>query len=121
MLHGYNLPKPEAVGGRPVLLTGNRDVYAIDTWTARTDHGVPAELILVSVPVFCGCLVERIAAEAPDDWDDALIDTDYRLPPDLTFRLKGDPGAFSADAGDAPFSLAFPPDPAGAALDDEEA
>ena len=34
---------------------------------------------LVSVPVFCGRLVERIAAEAPGDWDDSLIDTDYRL------------------------------------------
>jgi hypothetical protein len=75
LLHGYSLPKPEVVGGRRVLLTANQDGYAVDAWTGRTDHGDPAELILVSVPVFCGCLVERIAAEAPDDWDDALIDT----------------------------------------------
>jgi hypothetical protein len=33
----------------------------------------------VSVPVFCGRLVERIAAEAPGDWDDSLINTNYRL------------------------------------------
>jgi hypothetical protein len=29
----------------------------------------------LSVPVFCGRLVERIAAEAVDGWDDSLIDT----------------------------------------------
>jgi hypothetical protein len=35
--------------------------------------------VLVSVPVLCGRLVERIAAEAPNDWDDSLIDTDYHV------------------------------------------
>jgi len=30
------------------------------------------------VPIFCGRLVDRIAAELPGDWDDSLINTDYR-------------------------------------------
>jgi hypothetical protein len=54
-----------------VLLTDDRDGYAIDTGT----DGVA----LVSVPVFCGCLVERIAAEAPHDWDRSRLDVGFRL------------------------------------------
>jgi hypothetical protein len=34
---------------------------------------------LVSVPVFCGHLVERIVAEAYDQWDVTLLDTDVKL------------------------------------------
>ncbi len=49
--------------------SGDLDAYALDT----NDDGIAR----VSVPVFCGRLVERIAAEALDGWDDALIDTDY--------------------------------------------
>jgi hypothetical protein len=54
-----------------VLLTDDRAAYALDT-------SQPGRA-LVSVPVFCGRLVERIAAEAPGDWDDSLINTNYHL------------------------------------------
>lgn len=72
LLHGYGPPKPEEACHRRVVLTGDRDAYALDT---TIKDGVA----LVSVPVFCGCLVERIAAEAPNDWDDSLLDVDFRL------------------------------------------
>jgi hypothetical protein len=71
LLHGYGPPKAEKSFGRKVLLTNDRAAFALDT--SRDDRA------LVSVPVFCGRLVERIAAEAPGDWDDSLIDTDYRI------------------------------------------
>jgi hypothetical protein len=71
LLHGYGPPKPAKSCGRKVLLTDDRAAYALDT--SRPGRA------LVSVPVFCGRLVERIAAEAPGDWDDSLIDTNYRL------------------------------------------
>jgi hypothetical protein len=71
LLHGYGPPKREKARDRKVLLTDDRDGYAIDTGT----DGVA----LVSVPVFCGCLVERIAAEAPNDWDRSRLDVDFRL------------------------------------------
>jgi len=32
-------------------------------------------LARISVPVFCGRLAERTAAEAPGDWDTSLINT----------------------------------------------
>jgi hypothetical protein len=34
----------------------------------------------LSVPVFCGRLVERIVTEAPQDWDTSLLDTDLPDP-----------------------------------------
>jgi hypothetical protein len=71
VLHGYGTPTPEKAGRRKVVLTANHDAYALDT-TAKG-------FALVSVPVFCGCLVERIAYEAPNDWDASLLDTDFRL------------------------------------------
>ena len=71
LLHGYGPPKPETSSGLTVLLTNDHDAYALDT----SRDG----LALVSVPVFCGRLVERIAAEAPGNWDDSLIDTHYPL------------------------------------------
>jgi hypothetical protein len=68
LLHGYGPPKPERSCGRKVLLTDDRAAYALDTSQDRR--------ALVSVPVLCGRLVERITAEAPSDWDDSLINTD---------------------------------------------
>jgi hypothetical protein len=71
LLHGYGPPMPEKSRGRKVLLTNDCAAYALDTFQPGR--------ALVSVPVFCGRLVERIAAEAPSGWDDSLIDTDYRF------------------------------------------
>jgi hypothetical protein len=73
LLHGYGLPTAEKACGRRVVLTPDRDGQAIDT----SKDG----LVVLSVPAFCKDLVERIAAEAPDDWDVSgiRIDTDYRL------------------------------------------
>jgi hypothetical protein len=70
LLHGYGPPKQDKNSGRRVLLTNDRTAYTVDT----SHDG----LALVSVPVFCGRLVERIAAEASGHWDDSLINT-YRL------------------------------------------
>jgi hypothetical protein len=71
LLHGYGPPNRGRARGRRVILTDDRDGYAVDTAT----DGVA----LVSVPVFCGRLVERIAAEAPNDWDGSRLDVDFRL------------------------------------------
>lgn len=71
LLHGYGVPKPTAVNGRSVLLTPDTTAFAVDT-------GTP-DKALVSVPVFCGRLVERIAAAAPQNWDTSLINTDVQL------------------------------------------
>ncbi len=67
LLHGYGFPKPAATFDRVLLLSGDLNAYALDT----DDDGIAR----VSVPVFCSRLVERIAAEAIDGWDDSLIDT----------------------------------------------
>jgi hypothetical protein len=67
LLHGYGFPKPAATFGRVVLLSGDLSAFALDT----DDDGIAR----VSVPIFCGRLVERIAAEAVDGWDNSLIDT----------------------------------------------
>lgn len=72
LLHGYGVPKQAAVGDRNVLLTSAVDAYAVDTSDPKK--------ILLSVPVFCGQLVERIAAEAPDQWDTSLIKIDTNIP-----------------------------------------
>jgi hypothetical protein len=66
LLHGYGFPKPAATSDRVVLLSSDVNAYALDT----DDDGIAR----VSVPVFCGRLVERIAAEAVDGWDKSLID-----------------------------------------------
>ncbi|MFI1352501.1 hypothetical protein ACH4TV_02750 [Streptomyces sp. NPDC020898] len=71
LLHGYGVPKPSAVGGRTVLLTSDTTAHAVDT-------SVPNHA-LVSVPVFCGRLVERIAAAAPQNWDTSLINTKVKI------------------------------------------
>ena len=72
LLHGYGPPKPENSYGRQLLLTEDRADYA--RWTPRS----PA-VHLWARPSSCGRLVERIAAEAPDDWNDSLINTNHRL------------------------------------------
>ena len=61
VLHGYGLPRPADTGGRSVVLSGRTTGYALDT--TQPGH------VDVSVPLFCSLLVERIANEAPDDWD----------------------------------------------------
>lgn len=66
ILHGYYIPKLSE--GRRLQLVGDQHVHAVDTRIGN--------LVCVSVPVFCRCLVERIALEAQDDWDETLIDTD---------------------------------------------
>lgn len=66
MLHGYGLPSTQRIGGRKVLLTSRLQGFAIETSQPDTAD--------VSVPLFCSLLVERIAAEAPDDWDVTSID-----------------------------------------------
>lgn len=71
VMHGYGLPKPSAVAGRPLLLTSDAVAFAVDTSVAGRAS--------VSVPVFCGRLVERIAAAAPQNWDTSLINTDVRI------------------------------------------
>ena len=59
---------PHKAHGLKVYLTPYRDACAIDTTASGR--------ALVSVPVFCGRLVERIAAESPSRWDTSTIDTE---------------------------------------------
>ena len=73
LLHGYHLPK--LAGGIKMQLTDDQDTYALDTTTPH--------VVSVSVPVFCRCLVERIAFKAQSEWDETLIDTDS-----LDLRIK---------------------------------
>ncbi|GAA4466492.1 hypothetical protein [Phytohabitans houttuyneae] len=69
LLHGYGPPKPGSnTGNRKVLLTDDRFTFAIDTSHDR--------VALVSVPVFCGRLVERIVLAAWSGWDQTLVNTD---------------------------------------------
>ncbi len=51
------------------MLSADHDAFALDT---SVD-----EVALISVPVFCSRLVERLAVEAKDDWDESLINTAY--------------------------------------------
>lgn len=69
LLHGYGPPKK--VNGRKVLLIADHDTFALDT-----SHAGEARL---SVPVFCGHLVERLAVKAERDWDATLIDTNFNF------------------------------------------
>ncbi len=74
LLHGYGIPGPNAEGahGRRIVLTPATDeAYAIDT-----DR---PELALLSVPVFCCRLAERIAAKASASWDETLVDVTISL------------------------------------------
>jgi hypothetical protein len=70
LLHEYFLPTytgPD-VGILQIVLTGDRNGYAVDT------SGVP---VLVSAPVFCGSLVEHLAFVVPISWTKPLVDTNY--------------------------------------------
>jgi len=68
LLHGYGIPKKTdpRLGGREVFLSGDTKGFAVDT--SATGRAV------VSVPVFCGRLVERVAASVPSSWDITEID-----------------------------------------------
>jgi hypothetical protein len=55
--HAYGIPAPGKINGRKLFVIDAVDTYAVDT--SRTDR------IVISVPAFCGRLVERIAYEAP--------------------------------------------------------
>jgi hypothetical protein len=72
LLHGYGLPKPSTINGRTLLVTPDPGAFALDT----SEPGQAR----VSVPAFCGRLTERIAAEAPGDWDTSLINTNVSYP-----------------------------------------
>lgn len=65
VLHGYGLPRPAETFGRAVVLSNSMNRYALET----DDEGIAR----LSVPAFCGRLVERIASEAVDGWDYSLI------------------------------------------------
>jgi hypothetical protein len=71
LVHGYGPPRPDLINDRKLLLTDDHDAFAVDT----------AEVgrVWLSVPVFCGQLVERIAAAAGGGWDVSLIDTDLNV------------------------------------------
>jgi hypothetical protein len=69
LLHGYG--PPSRVDGRRIFLTREQDAFAIES--DSHDRG------LLSVPVFCRVLVERIAFEAHASWDASLVDTEFKL------------------------------------------
>lgn len=74
LLHGYGIPRQGApwTNGRRILLTpGTYDSYAIDTRRKG--------LALISVPIFCSRLTERIAYEAQGQWDVSLVDVTISL------------------------------------------
>jgi hypothetical protein len=64
LLHGYGVPKPVESAGRSVVFTSDAGACALDTSRPQ--------LALFSVPMFCGHLVERIAAAVPEQWDPSL-------------------------------------------------
>jgi hypothetical protein len=69
LLHGYGLPRLQEWR---MFATREWDAYALDT----SREG----LAVLSIPVFCGRLVERIVSEMPDRWDVTLLDTDAQIP-----------------------------------------
>jgi hypothetical protein len=74
LLHGYGIPGPSAEGAhdrRIVLTPATDEAYAIDTDRPG--------LALLSVPVFCCRLTERVAAEASASWDETLVDVSISL------------------------------------------
>ena len=76
LLHGYGPPTNlDKTSGRKVVFTDDPHGYAVDT----TQPG----LAVISVPVFCSRLVERIATAAPDSWDVSEVDTAL-ADPDVT-------------------------------------
>lgn len=71
LLHGYGIPKPQLIENRRLVLNGDLAAYAL-----VTDQ---PGLAVLSVPVFCGYLVERIASQAKMFWDVSLINTDIQV------------------------------------------
>jgi hypothetical protein len=71
LLHGYGIPKPSDVNNRRLILNGDPAGHAVDT-------DQPG-LAIVSVPIFCSFLVERIAVQAKMSWDVSLIDTNIKV------------------------------------------
>jgi hypothetical protein len=69
--HAYGLPTPGTIGGRDLLVSPAVGAYAVDT--SRTDR------LVISVPAFCGRLVERIAYETPQPQGTNLINTRMAL------------------------------------------
>ena len=70
LLHGYGVPKKtdKRLANREVYFSPDSEAFAVDTRTKGR--------AVVSVPVFCGRLVERIAASVPKSWDISEIDVD---------------------------------------------
>jgi len=64
LLHGYGPPKPSSVRERRIEFTDSTTAYAYDTHDPHRAW--------LSVPVFCGHLVERITAAVPERWDVSL-------------------------------------------------
>lgn len=69
--HAYGLPEPGAIGNRNLFVTPAVGAYAVDTSRAGR--------LEISVPAFCGRLVERIAYEAPEPRAMGLINTHVLL------------------------------------------
>ncbi len=85
LLHGYGLPR---LREWRMFATREWDAYALDT--SRMG------LAVLSVPVFCGRLVERIVSEMPDRWDVTLLDTDAQVPgPGGSRWATGSPGDYT--------------------------
>jgi hypothetical protein len=80
LLHGYGLPASDRLHDRRIILTDDRRSFAL-----QTDD---PDGVVLSVPVFCGKLVERIVSEASSDWDVSEIDADYPYP-GPSIRLLG--------------------------------
>lgn len=70
--HAYGIPAPGKIDGRNLFVTPAVGAYAVDT--RRSGR------IEISVPAFCGRLVERIAYEAVPTWrGSGLINTNVVL------------------------------------------
>jgi hypothetical protein len=91
LLHGYGLPR---LHDWQMFATREWDAYALDT--SRMG------LAVLSIPVFCGRLVERIVSEMPDRWDVTLLDTNALIPG------AGESQWATGSSGDYPFHLDFP-------------
>jgi hypothetical protein len=69
LVHGYGLPRLQ---DWQMFATREWGAYALDT----SREG----LAVLSIPVFCGRLVERIVSEMPDRWDVTLLDVAAQVP-----------------------------------------
>jgi hypothetical protein len=79
LLHGYGLPQSDNkwVHHRTVVLTpATNGAFALYTPNPGTSDQKKA---LLSVPIFCSYLTERIASEAFQSWDESLVDVGISL------------------------------------------